>query len=118
MTAPVGWVLFVVVPMVLFTAIALRYAHSSSQVADRWFVPAVLLLNTWFYFGINYAFFHFPWPWAEWTGRTPSGILFAICAMGLTLAALLPWKASVPSHQTTDAASELDPQRPVGSTTG
>ena len=87
MSATLGWGLFVVIPLALFTWIAMRYARSKHVKTDQSFVTTTLLLTTWFYFGINFAFFHFPWPWAEWTGRTPSGIIFTVCAIGLTAAA-------------------------------
>ena len=93
-TAAFGWILFVVVPLSLFTVVAIRYARSNNVEFGRSFVRVSLLLTTWFYFGINFAFFHFPWPWSEWTGRTPSGIIFSICTIGLTLAALLPLRGN------------------------
>jgi hypothetical protein len=37
------------------------------------------------YFGLNYAFFQFPWPWNTWTTRTPNALIFAVCAVGLTV---------------------------------
>jgi hypothetical protein len=40
------------------------------------------------YFGLNFAFFGYPLPWREWTGRTPNAALFFIAAAGLTLTAL------------------------------
>jgi len=45
-------------------------------------------MTTWLYFGLNYAFFHYPWPWATWTARTPNALVFTACAISLTLAAL------------------------------
>ena len=39
-----------------------------------------LPVAVWLYFGLNFAFFRIPWPWKEWTGRTPSGIIFFVCA--------------------------------------
>jgi hypothetical protein len=47
-----------------------------------------LLVNAWTYFGLNFGFFAFPWPWEKWTTRTPSALVFAVCLAGLTLAAL------------------------------
>lgn len=90
MSVPLGWVVFGLAPIGLFAWVAIRYARLSRDESDRSFVPVTLLLTTWFYFGINFAFFRFPWPWTEWTGRTPSGIIFTVCAIGLTAAALLP----------------------------
>ena len=31
---------------------------------------------------------NFPWPWETWTGRTPNGLIFTVCAIGLTVLAL------------------------------
>jgi hypothetical protein len=42
----------------------------------------------WLYFGLNFAVFQFPWPWAEWTARTPNALVFLVCAAGLTWLAL------------------------------
>ncbi len=64
--------------------------HAKRRQPKRYhFARIGLLLCTWMYFLLNYAFFRFPWPWAEWTGRTPNGIIFTVCAVGLTLAALI-----------------------------
>ena len=52
------------------------------------FLRIALLLSTWTYFLLNYAFFRFPFPWSEWTGRTPNGIIFTVYAAGLTLLAI------------------------------
>jgi len=45
-------------------------------------------LVTWLYFGLNFEFFRLPWPWQAWTGRTPSAIIFFVCSLALTAAAL------------------------------
>jgi hypothetical protein len=85
-----GWLLYGVLPLAL-TAFAVHWFartlhrdHSAGEFARR-----TLLLCTWLYFSLNYAFFHFPWPWAEWTSRTPSALAFTVCALGLTLGAVL-----------------------------
>ena len=52
------------------------------------FLRAALLFNVWMYFGLNFAFFGYPLPWQDWTGRTPNAVLFFIAAAGLTLMAL------------------------------
>jgi hypothetical protein len=63
------------------------------------FARRALLLSTWLYFGLNYAFFRFPWPWAKWTGRTPNAIAFTVCAVGLTVACLtIRWRRRAPTH--------------------
>lgn len=84
-----GWAVYVALPLVLATAAAL-WCAARSEAGQRAGVitrPA-LLMTVWLYFGLNYAFFHFPWPWAEWTSRTPNGIIFSICAIGITIGVL------------------------------
>lgn len=64
----------------------------------REFFALAVLLNVWVYFWLNFAFFRFPWPWADWTGRTPSGIVFTIFALGLTAMVFLcrDWSRPLP----------------------
>jgi hypothetical protein len=83
-----GWVTLVIVP--LGTAAVASWwlawrGQRGQRAAD--FARVGLLVATWLYFGLNWAFFRFPWPWQEWTGRTPSGLIFTLCALVLTLAA-------------------------------
>jgi len=86
-----GWFIYLVLPVVLTTVAALWFARRAQRPnGARPFLRRTLLLATWLYFGLNYAFFHFPWPWEPWTGRTPSGIVFTVCAVGLTVAASVP----------------------------
>lgn len=93
----VGWLIYLVVPLIIATTAAIwfgRRAKESQNINQKEnrvvfrFLCFALLWNTWIYFLLNYGFFHYPWPWVDWTGRTPSGIIFTICALGLTLAAL------------------------------
>ncbi|MCL4787742.1 MAG: hypothetical protein KJ070_13265 [Verrucomicrobia bacterium] len=84
-----GWTLYVIVPVLVTTAAAIWFARQSgSGFGGREFTRRVLLLNAWLYFGLNFAFFRFPWPWEKWTGRTPNALAFAICVVGLTIACL------------------------------
>jgi hypothetical protein len=80
-----GGLLYLVVPLSITTWLALRFASETrqSQAAKR-YLKSALLMSTWLYFGLNFAFFRFPWPWEPATGRTPSAIIFTICALGLT----------------------------------
>jgi hypothetical protein len=89
LSKPAGWILYVVIPLAVTLAAALWLAHRGEEgQTSRPFARIGLLLTTWLYFGLNFAFFRIPWPWREWTGRTPSGILFTVCAVTLTLAAV------------------------------
>ncbi len=56
----------------------------TSKPAQCW-LKSVLLLNVGLYFGLNFAFFQFPWPWLPWTARTPNALFFLVAA------ALLVW---------------------------
>lgn len=95
-----GWLLLVALPMLLTVAAAAifawrgRHGQSESSFA-RW----ALLLTTWLYFWLNFAFFELPWPWQEATYRTPSAIVFLICSLLLTTLCLLPMRTErVPVH--------------------
>jgi len=84
-----GWLIYVVLPLGTVTAAAIYFASGElkSRRAETFLRPA-LLLATWLYFGLNYAFFHFPWPWATWTSRTPNALIYIVCALGLTAVAV------------------------------
>jgi hypothetical protein len=84
-----GWILYLVVPLTVTTAAAVLFARTARRSGEAAaFQRPALLLATWLYFGLNQAFFRFPWPWATWTLRTPNAIVFTACALGLTWAAL------------------------------
>jgi len=106
---PLGWLLFVAVPFAVTITAAIWLAHRGKKgQTSRWFARAGLLLTTCLYFGLNFAFFRLPWPWKEWTGRTPSAIIFTVCALALTAAALFVKAPSDP-----EAVSQLptDPRK-------
>lgn len=82
------WLIYLILPLAVMIAAAVWFKKQSESGQDGFaFSRQTLLLCGWMYFLINYAFFHFPWPWAEWTSRTPNGICFTICIIGITLAA-------------------------------
>jgi len=84
-----GWLIYVVLPLTVTTIAALMFAHATRRHREAHsFLRPTLLLMTWLYFGLNFAFFHFSWPWMPWTTRTPNAIVFTLCALGLTAAAL------------------------------
>ncbi len=84
-----GWFFYAILPAVLTTLAALWFARQVNRgIGGREFARRALLINAWLYFGLNYAFFNFPWPWAKWTSRTPNALAFTICVVGLTLASL------------------------------
>jgi hypothetical protein len=84
----IGWGVYVVAPMLITTIAAVWSAAQARGGRDgRRLTACALVLSTWLYFGLNFAFFRFPWPWDSWTGRTPNAIIFFVCAVGLTIAA-------------------------------
>lgn len=94
-----GWVVYCALPMAFAVALAIRLARSAMRSGDgnhaglRW--PAyALLASTWIYFGLNFAFFRYPWPWSPWTYRTPNGIIYAACATLLTIACVKRLRAA------------------------
>lgn len=91
-----GWTIYVLVPIGLCLGMAVYLGRRMEQpMPARTFLRPVLLLTTWLYFGLNYAFFRFPWPWETWTVRTPNAIVYTICALGLTVLACRDSKSRV-----------------------
>jgi hypothetical protein len=85
-----GWLFLFALPIAVTTVAAFVFARrdqwaTSGQSFSRW----SLLLTSWLYFALNFAFFRFPWPWHEPTSRTPSAIVFAGCLLLLTLASVV-----------------------------
>lgn len=82
-----GWMIYGVLPLLLTTAAAFWCARRADrQSSGRECVRAALVVNAWLYFGLNFAFVRFPWPWQTWTTRTPNSLVFFVCAVGLTVA--------------------------------
>ncbi len=81
-----GWTVYFAAPVGIATVVmvvGLRRAMGKGGCAADFLRPA-LLTTTWVYFGLNFAFFRYPWPFAAWTYRTPNALVFAVCAAGLT----------------------------------
>jgi hypothetical protein len=80
---------YLVVPLTIATLAAVWFTRQAQEgQTARGFTSRALLLTAWIYFLLNFAEFRYPWPWAEWTGRTPSGIVFTLCVLALTALAL------------------------------
>jgi len=81
-----GWFIYFMVPLALVTWFAIKLIQRpDKKLNGHFFSRRTLIISTIFYFVLNWAFFEFPWPWSDWTDRTPSGIIFIICAAGLLL---------------------------------
>jgi len=88
-----GWAFFVVAPQTACVVAAICFAPKAEKPCEaKTFLRPVLLLTTWMYFGLNHAFFQFPWPWATWTMRTPNAIIYTLCALGLSCLAVRGWR--------------------------
>lgn len=99
-----GWVIYFVLPVLLTGAAAIWLGSGNrAGLPAREFLRRTLLLVVWLYFGLNFAFFRFPWPWESWTSRTPNGMIFLICAAGLTLGA---WRIGRTNVSSASGASE------------
>jgi hypothetical protein len=82
------YAIYLALPLVVATVTALGLARQSgSRPSSRTFSRWALLVTTWLYFGLNFAFFHFPWPWEAWTSRTPNGIVYIVCSLLLSVVA-------------------------------
>ena len=82
-----GFFFYLVLPLALTIAVALWGAVRREE--RGWaFAQKGLIAGTWTVLLLNWEFFHRPWPWQEWTGRTPNGLIFFYCAVALSVAAL------------------------------
>ena len=94
MSPALGWIVYLIVPLAVCAVAAVWFARRTDRQREaQTFLRPVLLLATWMYFGLNYAFFHFPWPWTKWTARTPNAIIYTVCALGLSYLALSGWRS-------------------------
>ncbi len=97
-TPALGWFVYGILPVGLAVALAIRFASTarSSEPAGP-ALRASLVFATVVFFGLNFAFFRYPWPWATWTARTPNALVFTVCAAALLA---LAWKIGrVPSSR-------------------
>jgi hypothetical protein len=86
-----GWVWLLAVPMAVMLAAAYVLARGGLRGdSGQQFARRALLLASWTYYALNFAFFRFPWPWQAPTARTPSAVVFFFCLVILTIASLAP----------------------------
>ena len=84
-----GWLLYFILPMIVVVLVCIKLKRLSDAGADgRRLGTWLLMSGAWCFFLLNFAFFHFPWPWQPWTSRTPSGLIYLICIATLTAAAI------------------------------
>ncbi len=106
-----GWLMYLVLPMAIMIGAAIWFARRADEESIRFTRPG-LLLATWTYFLLNFAFFRYSWPWSEWTSRTPNAIIFAVCAVGLTYLALTHRPAPHAQDSAPDVPSQAAPPPP------
>lgn len=84
----IGWIAYFILPVSLSVAgtFWLRRCIFWNVSYGKCIRP-VWLFAIWIYFFLNFAFFRYPWPWEEWTRRTPNALCFFLFALCLTLAA-------------------------------
>ena len=86
----VGWIFLVVVPLAITLIAALSFVWAGQRrQSGRSFTRRTLLLLTWLYFALNYLFFEWPGPWKDPTNRSPSAVIFLVCALVITVATLM-----------------------------
>ena len=80
----IGWIIYFIIPLILITWLSIKFIKAQKNYSNGIiFLKLNLFINTIFYFYMNWAFFNWPWPWNDWTGRTPSGIIFIFCTINL-----------------------------------
>lgn len=85
-----GWIFCVGLPLTIVLCGAVRLIVAGQKGGSaRQFASIGLWLTAWLFFGLSFGFLEFPWPGTEWGGRAIHGTIFAICTLGLTLAALM-----------------------------
>jgi len=82
---PIARTIYFLVPMAISLCLCVwLMIRARGETVGRRTIGVALMVSAWLLFLLNYAFFRFPWPWADWTGRTPSGIIYTVCIAALT----------------------------------
>lgn len=84
-----GWLIYLVVPMMVASVVAVLLKRAADRGSDGSAIGRGLLVTSAIsFFALNFAFFSFPWPWQTWTGRTPSAIIDIVCLIALVATGL------------------------------
>lgn len=83
-TPVLGWMIYFVLPMLvaILFAVWLKQGMNKGR-SGNWVGAITLVFGSWIFYGLNFAFFDFPWPWDPWTGRTPSALVYTFCLVVL-----------------------------------
>lgn len=95
MPLAMGWTLLVLLPLLITLVAAIVLAQRGLRGDDgHSFARWALMLTSWLYFLLNFAFFRTPaWPFGDATARTPSALVFSACVLLLTAACIRPPRA-------------------------
>jgi hypothetical protein len=81
----VGSLCYGVIPVALGMALAMWAGQDSRRNRDgHAFVRWSLLVSSWTYFYLNYAFFGYPRPWNLQSGPLTNGLIYTVSILGLT----------------------------------
>jgi len=85
-----GAVLFLILPLLLAGGMTVGWIRRQSDPgATPTRLRRALLILAWLYFGLNFAFFRYPWPWTDWTPRTPNALFYLVAVLGITVGVFL-----------------------------
>jgi len=83
-----GWLLYAALPMAVATGLAVWLCILSLRpAASAWWLTLPLVSTTLTFFLLNFAFFHYPFPWQPWTGRTPNAMVYVAATAVLLVTA-------------------------------
>lgn len=85
----IRWFAFVVYPIALMVGAAYHFWFRSLEQTGRSFTAQALVLTSFFYYSLNFAFFGFPWPWAESGARSPNNWVFNGCVLTIVVSAII-----------------------------
>ena len=95
----IGWMYYAIIPVGIMLCAAYCFANWRLRGhTGRSFLRQALLLSTWTYLGLNFAFWGYPWPWKGAGAQTATGAFFNLCAVILTLTALTYARRTAPAR--------------------
>jgi len=81
----VGALCYGAIPIALGMALAMWAGQDTRRNRDAHaFVRWSLLVTSWTYFMLNYAFWNYPWPWENPAGLFTNGLIYYVAIIGLT----------------------------------
>jgi hypothetical protein len=82
----IGAICYGVIPVAVGMALAMWAGQDSRRKHDgHAFVRWSLLVVSWTYFYLNFAFWGYPWPWKDPAGPFSRGLVYSVSIVGLTI---------------------------------